>query len=81
MCPVLYLVYTDDWEVLYGENGKMIYQGHDIPAEIWFKTGQENPYAKLQRIWMDLDEVEERFNCNFPVNLYEIPEEILNRRN
>lgn len=78
MSNIIHRVVCDDWEVLYGTDGKMISEGHAIPWDIWFKTGQENPEAEILIIYLSED-VQELYEVwDFPYNFYDLPIEIQN---
>ena len=74
----LYKIVCDDWEVLYGVDGKMIYQGHEISYDKWFKAGQDNPHAEIHTIYLSEDMQEEYDLWNFPDNFYDLPVVIQN---
>lgn len=74
----LYNIVCDDWEVLYGTDGKIICQGHEIPWDEWFKAGQENPEAEILTIYLDGDMQEEYELWNFPDCFFDLPTAIQN---
>lgn len=74
----LYKIVCDDWEVLYGTDGKIICQGHEIPWDVWFEVGQKNPEAKLCDIYLEEENQEEYDLWDFPDNFYDLPLAIQN---
>jgi len=74
----LYRIVCDDWEVLYGIDGKKICEGHEIPWDKWFKIGQENPEAEILTIYLDEDTQEEYELWSFPDCFFDLPTVIQN---
>lgn len=74
----LYRILCDDWEVLYGIDGKKICEGHEIPWDKWFQAGQNNPHSKIHTIYLE-EEIQEEYGLwSFPKNFYDLPAVIQN---
>lgn len=74
----LYRIVCDDWEVLYGIDGKKICEGHKIPWDKWFKIGQQNPEMRLYTIYLSEKTQYEYDLWDFPYEFNDLPIEIQN---